>query len=305
MKKTVPTYKSQDKLTFLYPFLNSVNHFIASRHVKIHPQLGMFAFDHIGLTINMYGRYEDKELNLLKSLLTSLYGHRPEGVALDVGSNIGNHSIFLIDFFEDVYAYEPNPKTFMMLELNCKLLKGRMNKASIHCRNYALGDVEGYAEMQLNSKNIGSAKLARTISKPIAREDESSPTVHVKKLDDIVELEGKDIRLIKIDVEGHELSVLRGAVGILKRQKPIVIFEQQQYPDEVKSPTPSVVFLIENGYDILTVKENFNFGHGFIPKVFQKILQSIFYQNLSLVKMSDPGKRFQQMLVAIPKFRIN
>ena len=177
-----------------------------------------------------------------------------------------------------------------------------MNLERIHCRNYALGDTDGYTEMELNRKNIGSARLIPSIYKPIARKDESSPTVRVKKLDDIVELIDKDIRLIKIDVEGHELNVLRGASRILTSQNPIVIFEQQQHPDEAKSTAPSVVFLIENGYDILAVEENFNFGHGLIPKVFQKIFQSVFYQELSLVKMNDPGNRFQQMLIAVPKF---
>jgi hypothetical protein len=264
--------------------------------------LGIFAFDHIGLTINTLGRYEDKELNILGLLLTSLLGHSPNGVALDVGANIGNHSIFLTKFFKDIYAYEPNPTTFMMLELNCQLLKRSVNLERIHCRNYALGDMDGYTEMELNRKNMGSARLIPGTYTPIARKDESSPTVHVKKLDDIVELVDKDIRLIKIDVEGHELNVLRGASRILNRQKPIVIFEQQQHSDEAKSPAPSVVFLIENGYDILAVEENFNFGHGFIPKVFQKIFQSVFYQELSLVRMNDPGNRFQQMLIAVPKF---
>jgi FkbM family methyltransferase len=301
-KTTITTYKSRDSLIFLYPILNRINHFIASRNVKKHPQLGIFAFDHIGLTINTLGRYEDKELNILGLLLTSLLGHSPNGVALDVGANIGNHSIFLTKFFKDIYAYEPNPTTFMMLELNCQLLKRSVNLERIHCRNYALGDMDGYTEMELNRKNMGSARLIPGTYNPIARKDESSPTVHVKKLDDIFELGDKDIRLIKIDVEGHELNVLRGASRILNRQKPIVIFEQQQHSDEAKSPAPSVVFLIENGYDILAVEENFNFGHGFIPKVFQKIFQSVFYQELSLVRMNDPGNRFQQMLIAVPKF---
>jgi len=304
LKKAVINHISRDKLIFLYPLLNRINHFIASRNIKIHPQLGIFSFDHIGLQINTYGRYEDKELSILEPLLTSLLGHSPNGVALDIGANIGNHSIFLVKFFKDVYAYEPNPTTFMMLELNCQLVKRSMNTVRIHCRNYGLGDTEGYAEMELNTENIGNARLIPSIYKKITREFQSSPTVHVKKLDDIVELVDKDIRLIKIDVEGHELNVLRGASRILTRKKPIVIFEQQQHPDEARSPAPSVAFLIEKGYDILAVKENFNFGYGFIPKVFQKILQSIFYQKLSLVKMNDPGNRFQQMLIAVPKFKL-
>lgn len=304
MTKAVITYKSRDKLIFLYPILNRINHFLASRNIKTHPQLGIFAFDHIGLQINTYGRYEDKELSILEPLLTSLLGHSPSGVALDIGANIGNHSIFLKKFFQDVYAYEPNPTTFMMLELNCQLVKQSMNLESIHCRNYALGDAEGYAKMELNDKNIGNARLIPGTYNSIICEVESSSTVYVKRLDDIVELVDKDIRLIKIDVEGLELSVLRGAFGILTRKKPIVIFEQQQHPDEAGSPAPAVVFLIENGYDILAVKENFNFESGFIPRVFQKILQSIFYQKLSLVKMNDPGNRFQQMLIAVPKFKL-
>ena len=66
------------------------------------------------------------------------------------------------------------------------------------------------------------------------------------RLDDIINKQS-DVGLIKIDVEGHELQVLQGAVGILRKQRPFVMIEV--LADEIsKGQAPSLNFLKENGY---------------------------------------------------------
>ena len=70
------------------------------------------------------------------------------------------------------------------------------------------------------------------------------------------EINQKKIGLIKIDVEGHEIKVLRGAANLIKKQKPVILFEQNA--GEIKNGTSeSIEFLKSCGYSFLvfSVKE--------------------------------------------------
>ena len=66
-------------------------------------------------------------------------------------------------------------------------------------------------------------------------------------LDEMESVEGREIGLIKIDVEGHEEAVLRGAERLLRRHRPIILFEQ--HPDVIEQGTsPAAEFLRKLGY---------------------------------------------------------
>ena len=90
---------------------------IAIEHRNEYPSLAIFAFDHVGLAINSHGRYENDILNATFQFLKSkeLIG---DGAALDVGANIGNHSVFFAKYFNKVVSFEPHPKVFKLLTIN-------------------------------------------------------------------------------------------------------------------------------------------------------------------------------------------
>ena len=98
--------------------VNRYNHNLARKHVRDHPQLAVLAFDHIGLCINLDGRYEKRTLDLIRNYLKSVISDLERSVALDIGANIGNHSVYFSDLFEEVFAFEPNPRTFALLRFN-------------------------------------------------------------------------------------------------------------------------------------------------------------------------------------------
>lgn len=72
------------------------------------------------MSINLDGRYENTELTLLEQFIKKKLPNSHKNTALDIGANIGNHSVFLSKFFNHVYSFEPNPITYDVLLLNAK-----------------------------------------------------------------------------------------------------------------------------------------------------------------------------------------
>jgi hypothetical protein len=79
------------------------------------PRLAVFSFDYIGNYINVFGSYEYPVFSKLCELFSA---HGVTLCALDIGANIGVHTVFLSKIFDNVIALEPNPKTYSLLEIN-------------------------------------------------------------------------------------------------------------------------------------------------------------------------------------------
>ena len=141
--------------------------------------------------------------------------------AVDIGANIGNHSIFLSNFFKKVYAFEPNPITFDVLSINSKYKNLAQN---IYPLNIGLSDENTQLPFVINPNNIGGSKI---MSKNDNLKIKDKTNVNVKKADELEILENEKISLIKIDVEGHEINALKGAEKIIKSNKPVILFEQE------------------------------------------------------------------------------
>lgn len=113
------------------------------------------------------------------------------------------------------YAFEPIPYLFNQLENKYR------NRAAIY--PYALSDKNGETTFQL----VKNAPAYSGISKrkyAIAHPDIEEIKVELQTLDDVIPREVK-IDFIKIDVEGGEFGVLKGAKELLKRNLPVVTFE--------------------------------------------------------------------------------
>jgi FkbM family methyltransferase len=284
------------KKNLLHPFnilINHYNHWLAKNHLKNYPQVAIFSFDHIGLRINLEGRYENRDLFLIRDYLKSVIPYPYNSTALDIGANIGNHSVYFSDFFEGVFAFEPNPRTFALLKFNSDYSCLRSN---IKCFNFGLSDQNGHLFFKSSQSNIGGSAIVSEISK-IA--NESVFLIDVKRADEIEELFERDISLIKIDIEGHELQALKGARELIKKNKPIILFEQHE--DEFINGTSNVVdYLNELNYKFLTIEESFYFGDSFFLEFLGLILRSIFGYKLLLTEREYFHKRSYDMIVAVP-----
>ena len=98
---------------------------------------------------------------------------------------------------------------------------------NVRLQEYALSDHDGEIGMILPIINSAKKQGLSHVINDSSKEDGEIFKVPVKQLDNIAELTNTDKRItaIKIDVEGHELSVLKGAVELIKKNSPIIYCE--------------------------------------------------------------------------------
>jgi FkbM family methyltransferase len=170
--------------------------------------------DVVGRRIYKRGIYEPA----LTAFLLERAAIRPDDLVYDVGANIGWYSILLDAAHScrvEVHAFEPDPENLQLLRQNV-----RMNDAAnVRVVPCAVADRPGTALLhRYPGKNLGRHSLV-----PF----ESDETVAVKtvSLDDYASrrgLDGRSVGLLKIDVEGYEDHVLRGASEVLERCRTVV-----------------------------------------------------------------------------------
>lgn len=252
------------------------------------PQLALFAFDHVGRSVELWGRYEREELTLLMQCLRA-HPSAPlaaGGIALDIGANVGNHALFFGEHFDEVYAFEPNPRTHALLALNATL------RSNVRCFETALSDRDGKATLTVPTGNLGLATLdaaARGLQG-------SEVAVRLQRLDALPELAGRRVALIKLDVEGHEAAVLRGARDLLARDRPVVVFEQAAH--EIDGGTSATLQLLRAaGYARLWTVQPYPAARSRWLNLALRLLAG---QGLRMVESAHLEPRFHSMVVALP-----
>ena len=153
----------------------------------------------------------------VKKCVGKLLGNPPSPVLVDVGANVGNYSARFLNSFPNaqIFAIEPNYENFAKLSRN---LEGQGNVSFI---NSAAGATNGTANLYDRLDLGGASSHGSLIEEVITdfHEQQSVKTsVPIATLDKIVDLRSiKSIDLLKIDTEGFELEVLKGAENTLSR----------------------------------------------------------------------------------------
>ena len=162
----------------------------------------------------------------LQSLLYLASLVRGGGVIVDVGANIGNHAVYFGAYLaEKVIAIEPAPETFSLLERNLRL-NDMDNVLPLECAagaesgNGVIFRPPGYVT------NFGSVQVRFLGPGDFVKGD----AISIESLDSILQQNADwvgdlPVTLLKIDVEGSELAVLRGATGIIQRHLPLIHVE--------------------------------------------------------------------------------
>ena len=171
--------------------------------------MSYFAGDYyIGRSLELYGEYSWGEVELLRRFV------KPNWRIVNGGANIGALSVPLAALVPEgcVYAFEPQPEIFQLLKQNTE---GRSNLVA---SEYALWHSGCNTQMrmlcELEHPNIGAL---------IINDSGGSHTARAIALDDW--LQGEDIDLIFLDVEGCEVEALRGAEETIKRCRPLLYVE--------------------------------------------------------------------------------
>jgi FkbM family methyltransferase len=206
-------------------------------HYPERKQMAVFADDYVSNKVLTHGVYEKQQLEILVDWISS-QNTASNNIVLDIGANIGNHSLFLASYFRKCISFEPNPRTFDLLNFNSRLVD------NIVAHNIGLSDASGEAELYTNFENAGASSLSSEWN----RSFDQSHKIKLEKLDDFLAEETGKIDLIKIDVEGHEWFALKGAENIIRKSRPTIVFEYSPSPTETKADKDLIKLLNEFGY---------------------------------------------------------
>lgn len=157
-------------------------------------------------------RRGEAELRILPFLVD------PTRQSIDAGANKGVYTYWLERLSQHVHAFEPNPKMFKILT------RGVGSKATVH--HAALSDQAG--EFALRIPKTGQGRYSNqgaSLNHDKVGDSYGEVMVKTLRLDD---MDIKNIGFIKIDVEGHEMAVLDGAVQTIKRERPTLLIEMEQ-----------------------------------------------------------------------------
>jgi FkbM family methyltransferase len=167
------------------------------------------------------------------------------GTFVDVGANIGYFSLLaarILGGEGKVIAFEPIPRLIEQASRSA----GASEVRTIRFVGAACGAQGGMATIAIDRHDIGTSSLA------VTRPSTEAIEVEVVTLDDALRDEPR-VDAIKIDVEGWELDVLRGATAVLRRHAPVLIVEYSPTLYERIAPGTSeqlLRFLEEHGYQL-------------------------------------------------------
>jgi FkbM family methyltransferase len=141
---------------------------------------------------------------------------RKDQTSLDIGGNYGWFAYYMARLSRDVHVFEPNPICLS------RLARVKTRNMTIH--EFALSDRDGVAKMRFDPNNtgIGTIEAANTLTKNPGVREVIELDVAVKTLDSLT---FSEVGFIKIDVEGHEPAVLRGAQALLAANRPVLLME--------------------------------------------------------------------------------
>jgi FkbM family methyltransferase len=191
-----------------------ISRIIGKRKISINSIYVIVNISGIG-TYNEMRFIIDNEIPVIRDILTEA---KEKDVFLDIGANMGVHSIFLDEKVKTVYSIEPHPVNMSFLSINSKT-----NKSGINMYECGFSDSEDYIKISGPRKRMevdGSASIN-------GDSDEKGNTVSVRleRGDEFLQKNRLEIpQIIKIDVEGAEMSVLRGLENILEHPDCRIIY---------------------------------------------------------------------------------
>lgn len=153
---------------------------------------------------------------------------------IDIGAHDGDTCIDLVNTFQRVYAFEPNPESIKAIPDTIKKFP------------FALGNKKEELVLTIPDNGYNNNKHGSIVRHQSGIRQYS---VSVKTLDGF---EFKEVDLIKIDVEGMELQVLEGSMQTLMKWRPVVLFENKRSRYNKKL----VVFFNEINYNIKVYKSD-------------------------------------------------
>jgi FkbM family methyltransferase len=215
--------------------------------------------DIIGFRAALNEKWDDTALNILKKF------NSKTTTLIDIGANIGTTCIPAASFGYKVIAFEANPLMASYLLQNIALNP----RIEITTFPFALGSTFNKStEIFENIGNQGASSLDRNWSPGI--QPATMYKTYLTTLDvslQIFTIKKTEKLIIKLDVEGYELEVLKGARKTIEKHRPIVLFENNPRSKSLTSP----IFRHLNGYRFFAVTEDLMFTPANLEKRYENV----------------------------------
>lgn len=199
-----------------------------------------------GHATKVFRRFGTLDYELIK-IVEAIFKDNQASYAIDVGANIGNHTIAFSKLFSRVVAIEPLSS---ILPIRYSLdLSGAKNVQLVEA---ALGSSENVTYINV-AANLGGG--GSTAIDSLARSSKERVRVDVKVGDDLLEDIIKDgaVDFIKIDVEGMEADVISGLNRTIKKYSPILAFEWNNAQTQMKFEEEGIFEDLLRDYDFFGV----------------------------------------------------
>ena len=231
-------------LTLMQPIGRKIGHALGLRRIRTRHDflMELDLQDWIAQHIFLTGQFEPDVSAVVKKLL------RKGNIVVDVGANIGYFSLLFsrcVGTKGHVYSFEPVPQLASALRRNADL-----NQFSqITLSNLALSDHDGEARFYVGPKdNSGLSSLRQP------RGSSDVIDVQLVRFDGVFN-HAENIALVKIDVEGAELAVLRGMVECLRNKRPYILVEvTHQFLEEMGDSEQTLLAYLQGfGYNCYVI----------------------------------------------------
>ena len=174
----------------------------------MHPYQGDWEVEHL---------FNETILSNLSKIIT------PNSIVIDIGAHTGNMSVAYSLFAKAVYAFEPNPATYEVLEKNSEL------NTNIIPYNYAVSDEEGALTFHYSDPGFCNGGFATRTHRGIGVTGHVVPidvwAINLEKFFNENNIELNNVSLIKIDAEGHDKEILKTLSNLIQAHKPVLITE--------------------------------------------------------------------------------
>ena len=228
---------------------------------NLNGRFAVSAVSDIALRIALSGSYEPELTELLNSQTKILSGD-----VINIGANIGLLAIHVAKTFDcvsRVYAIEPSPEAFRLLQYNINQ-NGCASK--IHAIKKCVSNRKGFVDFSFIQGMPEYSSIGGIVHKAVIGREQIQVQVETATLADI--LVGLDVipSMIVIDVEGAEKLVLDGASGILDKYHPVVIFKlsapllakYSHRVSDIVTLLEGIGYKTESAFDGRKIDENFD-----------------------------------------------
>jgi FkbM family methyltransferase len=171
----------------------------------------------------LLGAYEKPALYFMRDVMKLIYSN--QGVFLDIGANVGQHSLFMSRHVKEVHAFEPYEPVLERF----RRMKEINDVKNITIHPVGLGNENKKLPFyEPPETNLGSGSFL----KEFGSENTSYKELKIVVGDDILKSINviSLVNLIKLDVEGYEKPVFEGLSRTLKANRPVVVFEMHIVP---------------------------------------------------------------------------